>query len=249
MSRTRPPAASTWNGRASWATWNQAWPRSGAGAAAGHRTQPPMRCPHRVRRCCRPPAAPRAVHRCCAGHCVPATARVAQRQPSAPLRLHWPAATAGGGAVRSGAAPADLRSARAARPARRARRHPTLARRPAAGARPAHGADRPAASAAGLVAGVPAAGLHCTGSPSATPAWPDAARVRTWSWLWPAAPRTGAPSCCDNGGRDLPTAIAAHRCSPCWCCWINSAARSTCLPTRLLEIPSRAAISRSLRPR
>ncbi len=74
---------------------------------------------------------------------------------------------------------------------------------------------RPAASAAGFVADVPAAGLHCTGSPSATPAWPDAARVRTWSWLWPAAPRTGAPSCCDNGGRDLPTAIAAHQCTPC----------------------------------
>ena len=139
MSRIWPPPASTGTVAVHAPPGTRPGRAAGAGAAADHRTQPPMRCPHRVRRCCRPPAAPRAVHRCCAGHCVPAATPAVRPRPPVPRRRHWPTATAGGGAVRSGATLRDQPSALAARPAPLARRHPSPARRPAAGARPAHG--------------------------------------------------------------------------------------------------------------
>ena len=176
ISRIWPPPASTWNGRCPCATWNHACPRS-------RRTR---RCEPSNASASAVPASSTAVLP--SSSCTTRGAVLLRRslrassnawarpRPSAPPPLRWPAATAAGGAVRSDAALGDRWSVRAARPALRARQRPAAARRPAAGARPAHGGDRPAASAAGFVAGVPAADLHCTVSPSATPAWPDAAR-------------------------------------------------------------------------
>ena len=243
MSRTRPPAASTWNGRASCATWNQAWPRSrrrwrcrssnesASAVPASSTAVLPSASLHHSWRIAAAHITARQQQRMRSGRDHQHHGRSRCQQPrQATARCDRPQPLAVGGQLgqrgqHSGPGsvqplPEGLLLAPGQRMARiglqPALQGALLAFRQRACTAPYHPAQRlPGLTRRGFGRG------HGCGLPHRE--WVRFPVVTTAGTICPRqSPLIGPFPCC---------------------CWISSAARSTCLPTRLLEIPRRAAIS------